>query len=295
MALDMIKLGDSTYYFPGSTNIGLFTKGSSDAYLIDSGNDKEAGRKLLSSLTAAGLSLKAVINTHSNADHCGGNQFLQERTGCQVISPDIEAAFLKNPVLEPSILYGGMPPPDLMNKFFMAKPSKPDERGLSALPEGISPIQLPGHYFGMCGYLTCDQVFFAADCLFSKAVLDKYHIAFILDIGAFLSTLEMLPSIGCRLYIPSHAEPTEDISALATANRDKVLEIARLVQDACKVPSTPEDVLKFVFDHYGLYLDMGQYALAGATIRSYITYLHGSGKLERSFEGNRLRFMTISQ
>lgn len=293
MALEMIRLGDNTYYFPGSTNIGLFVKDSNDAYLIDSGNDKEAGRKLLSSLNSSGLSLKAVINTHSNADHCGGNQFLQERTGCQVLSPDIESAFLKNPVLEPSILYGGMPPSDLMNKFFMAKPSRPDGCGLSALPEGLTAIQLPGHYYGMCGYLTCDQVFFAADCLFSKNVLDKYHIAFILDIGAFLKTLDMLPTIGCKLFVPSHAEPTDDISGIAATNRDKVLEIAGLVLDACKEPSMPDDVLKHVFDHYGLNLDMGQYALAGSTIRSYITYLHGLGKLERCFKDNRLRFRTI--
>ena len=87
--------------------------------------------------------------------------------------------------------------------------------------------------------------------------------------------------------------PTDDISGIAAANRDKVLEIAGLVLDACKEPSMPDDVLKHVFDHYGLNLDMGQYALAGSTIRSYITYLHGLGKLERCFKDNRLRFRTV--
>ncbi len=45
------------------------------------------------------------MNTHSNADHIGGNRYLQGQTGCKVYSGGIEAAFTKYPVLEPSFIY----------------------------------------------------------------------------------------------------------------------------------------------------------------------------------------------
>jgi glyoxylase-like metal-dependent hydrolase (beta-lactamase superfamily II) len=186
-----------------------------------------------------------------------------------------------------------MAPPELLSKFFMAKPSIVDKDSLKLLPEGVKPIDLPGHYFGMCGYLTNDRVFFAADALFSQQVLEKYHISFIHDVASFLSTLEMLPSIDCDVYVPSHAEPTNDIRPLAQKNRDKVNEIAALVYDSCKQPSSPDDVLKMMFDYYGLQMDMGQYALAGSTVKSFITYLRSQGRLEASFEGNRLLYSSI--
>lgn len=290
MALELRKLTDRTGYFPGGTNIGLYACGK-DAYLIDSGNDKEAGRRLLSTLSSLGLSLAAVINTHSNADHCGGNRFLQDRTGCKVISPDIEAAVMMHPILEPSLLYGGNPPEELKSKFFMAQPSSPLPDGLAQLPEGLSSVGLPGHYLGMCGYLTDDRVFFAADSLFSEQVLDKYHISFLYDVASYLKTLEMLPSIDCDLFVPSHAEPVADIRPLAAKNTAKVKEIADLVVLFCTEPSGPDDVLKRLYDNYGMSLDVAQYALAGSTVRSYLTYLVSDGRLERQVIDNRLVYV----
>ena len=289
MALDLRKLTENTGYFPGGTNIGLFTC-SKDAYLIDSGNDKEAGRRLLSALNGMSLSLSAVINTHSNADHCGGNRFLQDRTGCRIIAPGIEAAVMRYPIIEPSLLYGGNPPDELRSKFFMAQPSEPVAEGLEALPAAVMAVELPGHYLGMCGYKTEDGVFFAADSLFSEQVLDKYHISFLYDVAAYLRTLESLASIECSIYVPSHAEPVEDIRPLAAKNIAKVNELAELACRFSVEPAGADDILKSIYDHYGMSLDIAQYGLAGSTIRSYLTYLVNEGRAERLVRDNRLLY-----
>ncbi|MDC7239158.1 MAG: MBL fold metallo-hydrolase, partial [Spirochaetales bacterium] len=72
----MKQLGESTWIQEGPTNIGFIVTGNSTV-LVDSGNDKESGRKLNKLLKEREWILKAVLNTHSNADHIGGNDYLQ--------------------------------------------------------------------------------------------------------------------------------------------------------------------------------------------------------------------------
>ena len=61
-------------------------------------------------------------NTHSNADHDGGNTLLQNRLGCAVYATPMEKAVVEHPILEPSFLYGGYPFKKLRKKFLMDKP-----------------------------------------------------------------------------------------------------------------------------------------------------------------------------
>ena len=117
LTLEHIK--GNTYYIPSPTNVGVYLE-NENAILIDSGNDKEAGRQILRLLEERGLRLKLIINTHSNADHIGGNAYLQERTNCQIAATRLEAAFINDPILEPSLLYGGFPNISINNKFLMA-------------------------------------------------------------------------------------------------------------------------------------------------------------------------------
>ena len=109
---ELIQVSERDYYIQSPAKIGLVRLNDSDVCLIDSGNDKDAGRKLRQILDANKWHLTAIYNTHSNADHIGGNQYLQRQTGCRVYAPGIDCAFTRRPILEPSFLYGGFPPGD---------------------------------------------------------------------------------------------------------------------------------------------------------------------------------------
>ncbi len=289
---ELIQAAEHTYYIDCPAKMGVYVAGT-DAWLIDSGNDKEAGKKALRHLDEKGWQLRGIVNTHSNADHTGGNSFLQQKTGCAVVSTGMENAFARFPVLEASFLYGGYPCKELRNKFLMAPPCAPTGEAEDALPEGLSVLRLPGHFFDMIGVKTSDDVWFLADSLFGENILTKYHLSFIYDVRAFLETLAMLEGLESKLFIPAHAPATADIRPLVRENREKVLEIIETISGFCARPSGFEEILKRVFDRYALTMDFNQYVLVGSTVRSYLSYLHDEGRLTCSFTENRLLWKSI--
>lgn len=147
--MELIKVGDKTYYIKNNTNIGVYKVDDNNVYIIDTGNDKEAGKKILKIINEQGWNVKGIINTHSNADHIGGNKVIQDRTNCEILATKVEKAFTENPILEPSFLYGGYPFKDIRNKFLLAKESIAMSIEYS-LPEGLEWFALKGHFFDMC-------------------------------------------------------------------------------------------------------------------------------------------------
>ncbi|MDU7707968.1 MAG: MBL fold metallo-hydrolase [Clostridium sp.] len=285
---ELNQAGKNSYYIQSPAKIGLYKLNEAEVCLIDSGSDKDAGRKVRQILDKNGWRLTAVYNTHSNADHIGGNQYLQGQTGCMIYAPGIERDFTNSPVLEPAFLYGGYPPKDLRHKFLMAKPSHAEYLRRENLPEGLSIIPLPGHFFDMVGFRTSDDVVYLADCLSSRETLEKYQIGFIYDVAAYLDTLEKVKRMEASMFVPAHADAVEQIAPLAQLNIDKVNEIADRITEICKVPCLFEQVLQKLFLGYGLTMNFEQYVLVGSTVRSYLAWLKDGGRVEVLFENGHL-------
>ena len=285
---ELVQVSERCYYIQSPAKVGLVKLGGTEVCLIDSGSDKDAGRRVRQVLDANGWRLTAIYHTHSNADHIGGNKYLQGQTHCKIYAPGIEQAFTRYPVLEPSFLYGGYPCKDLRHKFLMAQESDVELLREEVLPEGFELLPLPGHFFHMVGFRAPDDVVYLADCLSSRETLEKYQIGFIYDVGAYLDTLERVSTLSARLFIPAHAEASEDVSELARYNMDKVHQVAEKILALCGEPSSFETVLQRLFTDYGLTMDFQQYVLVGSTVRSYLSWLKDTGRLTARFEDNRL-------
>lgn len=290
---ELIQLAESTYYIKSPTNIGLYKLDDNNVCIIDSGNDKEAGRKVRQILDANNWKLKAIYNTHANADHIGGNKYLQGQTGCKIYAPGIDCSFTRHTILESSFLYGGYPPKDLRHKFLLAQESNAEELSKGNLPEGFGIIKLPGHFFDMVGFRTPDNVVFLADCLSSRDILDKYQIGFIYDVDSYVKTLEMVKMLDAKVFVPSHTEVTDNISDLAQYNIDKVKQIEKKIIDICSEPKCFEDILQRLFDEYGLKMSFEQYVLVGSTVRSYLAWLKDTGKISVDFIANKMLWKCI--
>lgn len=285
---ELIQVSENCYYIQSPAKIGLIKTDDSHVILIDSGNDKDAGKKVKRHLDANGWTLTAIFNTHSHADHIGGNAYLQNQTGCRIYAPGIEADFTAHPVLEPSYLYGANPPKDLRHKFLMAQPSEVLPLTEDALPAGMKMISLPGHSFDMVGFRTPDNIVYLADCLSNAETIAKYQISFLVDPGKYIETLQMVAKMEADLFIPAHAEPAGEIASLAELNIAKVNEIAEKIVELCKEPKSFEQILQSLFDQYSLVMTFEQHALVGSTVRSYLSWLKDQGKLTADFENNML-------
>ena len=290
---ELHQVGEKSYYLDCPAKIGIYLANDSDVYLIDSGNDKEAAKKVRKILEAQDWRLVGILNTHSNADHIGGNQYLQQQTGCKIFAGGIEKSFTEYPILEPSFLYGGYPCGDLRHKFLLAKESKVSDFSSEDFPDEIEMIPLRGHFFDMVGFRTPDNVVFLADCLSSKETLEKYQIGFIYDVEEYRNTLETIKTLKANLFVPAHAPVSDNIEELADCNIRTVNEIAEKILRICREPVYFEKILQNLFSDYGLKMNFEQYVLVGSTVRSYLSWLKDKGRLTVLFENNMLLWQTV--
>ena len=290
--MSMEHVTERVAFVPGAVNVGVIKSGG-EAAVVDTGLDKDSGRAIRKALEDEGLTLKAIINTHSHADHYGGNDYLTRNLGAEVYAPEVEAGIIANPILEPLYLFHGAAPiGSLRNRFVMAKPSpvhhiiQPGEATI--IGRELEIVPLPGHSPNQVGVL-CDGVLFCADTVFSGRVIDKYRVPVVQDVGSHLETLERLMNTRHGLYVPSHTEPVGDIRPLAQLNLDTTNRILDDVYEVLDEPKTSEQVQAELCTLYGLDLDVvQQYYLVHTTVMAYLGHLHETKRIKAELKGNNL-------
>lgn len=297
MAQKLIKLKGNTYYIDSAVNIGVIKNDSNKAVIVDTGLDDDMGRKILKLMGEEGLVPAAIINTHSHADHCGGNNFIVKRTSVPIYAPHFEKALIEYPLLEPFYLFSAAPLKDMKNKFLMAKESTVNhiiEEGEIKIQDAtLNIISLAGHSPGMIGVATEDKVLFVGDALFSLYILEKHGLAYFTDIKNTLKTLEYLKSLKYDYFVPSHGDVMEDPIPTIEANIDRISEIATKIVDFCSDPKSREEVTAHMIDCYKIKLNIGQYYLTSSTVSAFLSYLTEEGMLGIEFMENNLKWIRI--
>ncbi len=306
------RLIHGAYCIPGPTNVGAIVGNSgrsagaaADIYLVDSGMNSADAERICGALhalfppEAGGFRVKAVVNTHSHADHAGGNAWFQRTSGCEIWTARGETGSLLNPQVQAAVAWGGNPVAELKTPYLAAEPCTPTRIIAEGAPEHLSDggrldfIPLPGHYFDMTGVRYTNSrgeaALFVGDAVFGRAHILKYWIPFLYDVGAFKATLRKLCRTAADVYIPSHGVPVPRIDETAELNEIAVRSTeASILKALDGAPLTHEEILKRVADQNGIRLKTAQYVLIGCTLRAYLVHLAEAGRITYGMRENRL-------
>lgn len=293
-----LALGRS-HYFDGVLSIGAFIKDKS-VVLIDSGLDDSAAKQIQASLKKDSLELKAIINTHSHADHCGGNSKLQASfKDVKIYASAWEKPFIEMPKLEPVCFCGGAAPfQGLQTKFLEAKPSKVTntlekdaDHTIDVLGETFKIVTLPGHTRGSIGVVTPDKILYCGDAMFYGDTLTKHGVLFYTDIEETLKSLNKLSRMhadgeieGCVFYHGGYVEKKE-LAEVPQKHIDRLKETNEFIRrQVLQKPLSIDTLTQMVMQNYRINpkpeLFVQQYTLTRTCVSAYLTYLEKANEIE---------------
>ncbi len=293
---ELVKVGERTYYISGPFHVGIYDLGTknkdgiSEVCLIDTGVDTTVARVVDKRLMEAGFTVKLIINTHYHADHCGGNNYFKNKYNCPIYSTKVNADLMSNFDICPAIIWGGKPINEILNNYFYALPAEAEDMEGKELPEGLSFVDLSGHSLSHIGVRTSDDVFFLGDAVVSNKTIDSHPLTYVYDIEEHFVTLKKLRKMEAALFIPYHAEPVKKIKALCDSNKRCMEENLQLIREICAVPRNQDEIISMFYNKRGLKLSLYKYAVEGAIVRTYLTYLYNTGEMIVKNEDNYLKW-----
>lgn len=303
-----IQLSKSVYCLLGPTNVGII-ENENNIILIDSGLNRDNATNIDKIIKENfNKNVSTIINTHSNADHAGGNKYFFEKYNCKILTTKKESAFLENPYLESAILWGAHPFDKIRTSYFECENSTAtefvNENSIIELntKAKISFVSLPGHFIDMIGISILDsdnnKTIFLGDSIFGAQMIEKYSISYMMKIYEFINTLDKISQIQSDFYIPSHSTiitSQAELQRVAQMNKNEIFKIQNFLLELCKTPMQNDDILAKVFETYHIRTSASQIVLIGSTIKNHLTDLYINEKLNMICENGRLYWQTKIQ
>lgn len=284
---ELIQLAKNTYLIPAYTMIGVYVDNDT-VTLIDSGIDDDTAIMVDKVLTEKGWTPTNIIITHSHADHIGGSNYFYNKYHSTILCYKTDNAIAENSLINTALLYGGLPFSKMSNKMLYAKPVTPTALTEQTLPKGLEIIELPGHATVMIGVKTSDKVFFCADSYLGKDTLEKFPMTYVLYVGKYLETLDKLPTIDAKIFVPSHTAPTTDVRPFVELNKQVVMQNIKDILSLMTSPIEINDLMDKYCKTYGYTLKTSQFFVTTATLKNYLSYLESEQLVEGYVENNRL-------
>lgn len=289
----LLNLGPRVKVIPGGVNIGLLIAGDGRLILIDTGlTESNAKKTLRTAREETGGEVVAILTTHAHADHFGGNASVVKRTGAAVYAPARDEAILRDPLLQPTLLFGGADPLDTLRVGFLLASASPVDQIVRGGPLVVADIEIEviplyGHSPGQVGYLI-DGVFFCADVVLPDAILEKYKIPYLFSLTDHLAALDHALTIPCQAVVPGHGPILASIAPSVGTNRRLIDDVTAALLDIVVRPATADDVLAGLLDRFGADpADAPAYYLLQPTAAAFLAHLHRMGQVSHRIANRR--------
>lgn len=289
--LELKKINGNSYYFLARLAVGaIVNPANKQVILIDSCLDENSARAIWTALRDEGLTVAAIINTHSHADHCGGNAFFQaQNPQLKIYASAFEKHFIETPFLEPYYFsMGAVPFKELRIKFLEAIPSVvtdviPYVDGKIAINDiPLEIITLPGHAFGAIGIGNAvDRVFYCGDALFDEATLSKHKVPYFADINAARNSWQKLLAIVERYgsFVLYHGGLVKDLAQCIAANHARFNEIENFIYTQVSQSIAVDAVLQAIITKYNIPQEIAPYHLTRTCVLAYLAGLQQQNKI----------------
>lgn len=296
MAQTLHTLAPGIHYLAGGVNVLVLEDGHGGALIVDSGLDADHGKKIVKALKEKDLEPRAILNTHSHADHFGGNAFLESKfPEIKVFAPPLEEAILRYPILEPIYLFGARPPKVLQNKFLMAPASNarlaPEPGLCKIVGVSLELLEVAGHA-SMMYAVRVGSFLYAADVLFGVEVLQKHPMSFCVDSRLQKESVQKLGTLdGIETVLCGHGNPTSDLAALVQVNLEVLETTTQAVKVACVPPASIDTILQRVCQTFGMEMQQPTHVLLNrSAVSAHLTELLERGEIEMRVNDNLLEF-----
>ncbi|MFI2855974.1 MBL fold metallo-hydrolase [Paenibacillus sp. JSM ZJ436] len=293
-----IQVAGNTYCWSGKYAIGGYLNPSTrEAHLIDSGPDFKTAELIEQDLTDKGYTLSSILLTHAHLASAKGASYLKEmHPYLKCYASPLSATIVNDPGASA-----------VMNMLDYA-PQQQDARAEILVTESIpyhdgvffiqgvkfSFVTLPGHFPGMFGILTPDQVLFCADALFGARTLSKQKLLMFTDPGNAKQSLQKLKSIRASHYVLYHGGLEKDISSLIQQNLQCLDDMYQQIQDIIKhyQGQTFDIIVQKLMQRYGIDDHEDHYELVRVIARSNINQLLKEGRIRKKVAGGILMYST---
>ncbi|WP_028546583.1 MBL fold metallo-hydrolase [Paenibacillus taiwanensis] len=282
-------INGNSYMYDANLAVGVyFNEDSRAAVLIDSGANESAAKRIEHFVKKKGYYISSVIVTHGHQAQVGGLPHLKKiYADLRVYATSWTAQFLEHRALE-SGLSGYIPcvaneldegiVKDAVTDII---PYRDHDIVIDEVP--FSVVALPGHFPGMVGIVTPDQVFYSADAIFGNTTLIKQKLLYYTDIKGAKDSLNKLTAHKYAAYVLSHGGKYNDVTLLIQQHQHLIDETAQFIFGIISEhPMTLEGIVQRVMKEYQLKNKSSHFTLANTIVRSYLNELHEDSKLRAS-------------
>ena len=215
-------LKDLFFIQRGCLNGNHFVYRSKSPILIDTGyiSDFDETEKLITKLGVTLSDISLIVNTHTHCDHIGGNQIIQQKSGCDIALHKVGRFFIDTQ--DDWSTWGRYYNQEA--DFFKCTTTLEDGDIIAIGPHEFQVVYTPGHASdGIVLYNSQEKILISSDTLWENdTAVMTLRVEGSMALFHMQESLQKLDSLDVKRVYPGHGRPFSDIKKAILKSKEKI-------------------------------------------------------------------------